>query len=166
MQNQRQPSPMLIAIDLLRMDIDAMTLDDLEDHARQVLDTLAALNDYINGHGFKSADAMTNAMRLTKKLVLHMARLRDLIQASKSMQAMAQNVQSQSSLSLIKGMHAMGRRSRVIRPALSADNAASGPSAISGNEPSARDSKSLKGGEAKEAPTRPQSGEASLQAKR
>ena len=39
-------SPMLQAIDLMRVNIDAMNLEDLEAHAQQVLDTLGGLNEY------------------------------------------------------------------------------------------------------------------------
>ena len=42
------PSPMLKAVDLLRVNIDALDLEELEAHAVQVLDTIGALNDYIN----------------------------------------------------------------------------------------------------------------------
>ena len=41
-------SPMIEAIDLIRTDVDAMPLADLEHHAQQVIDTLAGLNHYLN----------------------------------------------------------------------------------------------------------------------
>ncbi len=41
-------SPMLQAIDLMRVNIDALNLEDLEAHAQQVLDTLGGLNEYTN----------------------------------------------------------------------------------------------------------------------
>ena len=42
-------SPMLQAIDLMRVNIDAMDLEDLEAHAQQVLDALGGLNEPISG---------------------------------------------------------------------------------------------------------------------
>jgi hypothetical protein len=100
MINPIQPSPMLAAIDLMRLDVDAMSLDDLEAHAQHVLDTLAGLNDYINSPGFKSADGLRNALRQAKKLILHMARVRDLIQAHKLAAVVAANAQAASAASL------------------------------------------------------------------
>ena len=158
-------SPELHAIDLVRADIDAMALQDLEDHAVDVLDTIAALNDYINGGLPKSHDALLNAMRQNRKLCLHMARVRDLIQARKAAYAMVQGMPSTSAPGL-SGMPSMGRRSRVVRPLTSADNAASAHIQVLSNDPQGSGAKAVCGGEAKEAGAHPQSGEASLPAKR
>jgi len=165
MHTQPQPSPMLKAIDLMRVNIDGLVLLDLEAHAVEVLSTIAALNDYINSPHRKSRDEQVNAQKLGRDLSLHMARVRDLMQARQSAYAMTQVMQSASSPSL-SAMPVMGRRSRVIRPLTSADNAASGPLEIPGNKPTAWDTEARRGGEAKEAGAHPQSGEASLQAKR
>ena len=81
-------SPMLLAIDLMRVNIDAMDLEELEAHAVEVLDTLAGLNDYPNSASFKSANARRNALHQSRKLRLHMARVRDLINARKLAAAM------------------------------------------------------------------------------
>jgi len=48
MNNQTQLSPMVVAIDLMRINVNALLPDDLQDHAVRVLDTIGALNDYIN----------------------------------------------------------------------------------------------------------------------
>jgi hypothetical protein len=144
-----EPSPMLKAIDLMRVDIDAMALQDLEGHAVDVLDTIAALNDYINGGFPKSHNALLNALRLNHKLCLHMARVRDLIQARKSAYAMVQGMPS-TSAPILSGVPAMGRRSRVIRPLTSADNATSGHIQILSNATQCSESKAVCGGEAKE----------------
>ena len=77
------PSPMLKAVDLLRVNIDALDMEELEVHAVQVLDTIMALNEYINGPSHKSANALHNAMSLVRKLGQHMAKVRDLIDARK-----------------------------------------------------------------------------------
>lgn len=165
MTSTLQASSMLRAIDVTRLDAVAMSLEELEAHHKDVSDTLAELNDYRNSPSPKSHDAWTTAKQRAEALSARLALLRDLIQLRKSEQSMMQLLQSASDPAPSLGMPSLGRRSRVIRSLNSADNAASGPSAISSNEPTARDAKSSKGGEAKEAP-RTQSGEASLQAKR
>ena len=165
MNNTPEISPELRAIDLVRADIDAMALQDLEAHGADVLDTIAALNGYINGGLPMSHAALLNAARQNRRLCLHMARVRDLIQARKAAYAMVQGVLSTSAPGL-SGMPAMGRRSPVVRPLTSADNAASGHFDFLSNTAQRSGSKKRSGGEAKEVPARPQSGEASLQAKR
>lgn len=165
MQTKNEPSPMLKAIDLQRSDLDQMPIQDLDDHAVAVLDTIAALNDYINDGQRKSHDALLNALRLNRKLCAHMARVRALIQARLAAQAIACAAPS-SSAPLVSNVPGMGRRSRVIRSLPSADNAASGHIQISRNDPQGHVVKTECGGEAKEAGADPQAGEASLQAKR
>lgn len=125
----------------------------------QVLDTIAALNDFINKPGPKRADAVRNAQRLVRMLGAHMARLRDLMQAHRSMQAMLHAMHSAGAEHLPRTAPAFGRV-RVIRPPSGADNAASGPLEISGNKPTAWDTEARRGGEAKEAGALRQSGEA------
>lgn len=70
-------SPMLQAIDLIRVNVDALTLEDLQAHANDVLDTIGALNEYLNSPGPKSANARLNGLRLANKLRTHMAHVRD-----------------------------------------------------------------------------------------
>ena len=101
-------SPMLHAIDLMRVNIDALGLEDLEEHARQVLDTLGCLNDYINSQSPKSANARRNAMHLARKLRAHMARVRDLINARMLVAAMLATMQSASSGNLAPGPRHLG----------------------------------------------------------
>lgn len=81
MAEQTQLSPMVIAIDLVRVNVNAMQLDDLQAHAVQVMGTIAALNDYINSPAPKSSNALRNALLLLRKLAKHMAHVRDLINA-------------------------------------------------------------------------------------
>lgn len=88
MSNTTQLSPMVVAIDLLRVNVNAMQLDDLQAHAVQVLDTIGALNDYINRPHPKSSNALRNAMLLVRKLAMHMAHVRDLINAYTAAAAM------------------------------------------------------------------------------
>lgn len=102
------PSPMLEAIDLMRVNIDAMDLDELDGHAQQVLDTIGALNDYINSPARKSANALRNALNLARKLRLHMARVRDLINARKLAAAMVATVQAAGSANLAQGARPLG----------------------------------------------------------
>ena len=164
MNDTPEISPELRAIDLVRADIDAMALQDLEDHAVDVLDTIAALNEYIIGGMPKSHAALLNAARQNRKLCLHMARVRDLIQSRQSAYAMVQSMPSTSAPGL-SGVPAMGRRSRVVRPLTSADNASSGHIQVLSNDPEGSGAKAVCGGEAKEAGAHPQSGEVSLPAK-
>lgn len=165
MSNTLHPSAQLIADDLLRVNIDSLQGDDLAEHYQAVLDALAGLSDYINSPGPKSADELTGTKLRRDKLHKRLPRLRDLIQAHQSAQAMVQHLQSQTAGAAHappSGMPSLGRKRRVIRPLDSADNAASGPLEVSGTEPQAQAQKPLRGGEAKEAGARPQSGEAGL----
>ena len=93
-------SPMLQAIDLIRVNIDAMTLEDLEAHAQQVLDALGDLNEYTNSPALKSGTAKRNALNQARKLRLHMARVRDLINAHKLAAAVVATMQAAGSVSL------------------------------------------------------------------
>lgn len=87
-------SPMLEAIDLIRVNIDALTLEELEAHAKAVLDVIGGLNGYLNSPSPKSANSATNALILSRKLLLHMARVRDLINAHKLAAAMLGSAQA------------------------------------------------------------------------
>ena len=94
---------MLQAIDLVRVDIDAMTLEDLEAHAEQVLDALGGLNEYTNSPAPKSSNAKRSAMHQARKLRLHMARVRDLINARKLAAVMVATMQAAGSANLAPG---------------------------------------------------------------
>ena len=96
-------SPMLQAIDLMRVNIDAMDLEDLEAHAQQVLDALGDLNEYTNSPAPKSANAKRNALNQARKLRLHMARVRDLINARKLATVMVASKQAAGSANLAPG---------------------------------------------------------------
>ena len=147
---QTQSSPMLRAIDLMRVNIEDLNTEELNAHAVEVLDTIAALNDYINGPLHKSHNALLNAHQLTRKLSLHMARLRDLLQARQSAHAIAEASRTANAPSLSPDMSAFGWRSRVIRPLNSADNATSGHIQILSNATQWSGTKAVCGGEAKE----------------
>ena len=166
MHAPNHPSPMLMAVDLVRVDIDAMGLRDLEAHATAVMDTIEALNEFINGMAPKSRNTLLSALRRVRKLHMHMARVRDLIQARQSAVAVMQSMQSAIAPSMSSGVPSLGRRSRVIRPLTSADNAASDHIQVLSNDPQGRGAKAVCGGEAKEAGARPHDGEDSMQAKR
>ena len=88
MSNATQLSPLVVAIDLLRANLNAMQLADLQAHSAQVLDTIGALNDYINRPHHNSSNALRNAMVLVRKLAMHMAHVRDLINAYQAAAAM------------------------------------------------------------------------------
>ena len=102
------PSPMLKALDLTRMDIGAMSLGDLEDHANEVLNTLGALNEYINSPVHKSANSKQAALTRARALRLHMAKVRDLIQARQAAAAVASSVQVAGVVTHPPGAHSFG----------------------------------------------------------
>jgi len=104
MAEQSQLSPMVVAIDLMRVNVDAMQLDALQAHASQVLDTIAALNGYINSPSPKSSNALRNAMLLARKLALHMARVRDLINAYTATAAVIAAAQSGGAATMPQGI--------------------------------------------------------------
>ena len=93
-------SPMLQSIDFIRVNVDAMLLEDLEAHAREVLDTIGAMNEYINSPAPKSANSKLNGLRLAEKLRLHMARVRDLIRAHQAALALVGAAQAAGSTNL------------------------------------------------------------------
>lgn len=82
MDYTQHKSPQLQAIDLLRFKLENLSEHDLNAHAGEVLATIAELNDYINSSAAKSANSLLNATQLTRKLCLHIARVRDLIQSA------------------------------------------------------------------------------------
>ncbi len=108
MNQPTQLSPMVGAIDLMRVNIEALPLDALQSHAAQVLDTIGALNSYINSPGPKSSNALRNAMWLVRKLVLHMARVRDLINAHTAAVAVIASAQSSGAANLAQGLRPFG----------------------------------------------------------
>ncbi len=77
-------SPMLQAIDLTRVNVDSMTLEDLEEHYKQVLHAIEALNEYNNRPGPMTAYAKRDGLRRADQLRLHIARVRCLINAHKA----------------------------------------------------------------------------------
>ena len=101
-------SPMIESIDLIRTDVDAMPLADLEHHAQRVLDTLAGLNDYLNSPGFKSAVERKTALKRSEKLRLHMAQVRSLIAAHMAATAWIASAQAAGSANLAQGAKAFG----------------------------------------------------------
>jgi hypothetical protein len=101
-------SPMLHAIDLTRVNVDAMTLEQLRAHANDVLDTIGALNEYLNSPAPKSANAKLNGLRLAKKLRLHMAHVRDLINAHQAAMALVGAAQAAGSTNLVQGAKVFG----------------------------------------------------------
>ena len=100
---------MLQAIDLARTNVDAMLLDDLQAHAVQVLDTIAAMNDYLNSPAPKSAVSKLNGLRLANKLCSHMAHVRDLINAYTAAVALANAAQASGAAAGLVGLPASGK---------------------------------------------------------
>lgn len=160
-----QPSTQLRADEFIRTNLDALDLHELKAHHVDALEILAGLNDFLNQPG-RSVGALQHANQLRRRLQLQLARLRDLIHGHQSAMAMNHALAAGHGLDMLHLARVPGKRSRVIRSLNSADNATSGPLEISGNEPTAQATEARRGGEAKEGGARPQSGEASLQAKR
>ena len=102
-------SPELQAIDLTRFNVDAMTLEELQAHAKGVLDTIGALNEYQNSPAPKSANAKLNGRTLAKKLRMQMAHVRDLINAYQAAQAMVGAAQAAGSAEGLAGAPPCGR---------------------------------------------------------
>jgi hypothetical protein len=100
---------MLQAIDLVRTNVDAMLWDDLQAHAVQVLDTIGAMNDYLNSPASKSAVAKLNGLRLANRLRSHMAHVRDLINAYTAALALANATQASGSAALVAALPPCGK---------------------------------------------------------
>jgi hypothetical protein len=101
-------SPMLQAIDLTRVNVDSMTLDELEEHTKEVLDTIGAMNEYLNSPAHKSVNAKLNVLRLANKLRLHMAHVRDLINVHVAAVALVGAAQAAGSANLPQGAKPLG----------------------------------------------------------
>lgn len=149
MSAQIQPSPQMQAEQFIRVNLDAMSLHDLQAQETIALHALAGLNDYRIRPGL-SVGAMLSARKLVRDVNRQLQHLRSLIYAQQAVMALSHAITAGHVSLMAPAMAKPGKYSRVIRPQPSADNAASGP----------------QGGEAKEAPAHPQAGEASLQAKR
>jgi len=81
MSDTLQPSPMLEAIDLIRVNIDALSDEELEEHAARVVAVLLELTNAQAKAVWTSAIASANIARLAKKLLAHLARVKELIEA-------------------------------------------------------------------------------------
>ena len=96
-------SPELQAIDLARVNVDAMTLEELQAHANGVLDTIGALNEYLNSPAPKSANAKLNGLSRAEKLRWHMLHVRGLINAHRAAAALVGAAQAAGSANLPHG---------------------------------------------------------------
>ena len=100
--------PMIQAIDLTRVNVDSMTLEDLEEHADQVLDAIGVLNEYNNRPGPMTAYARRDGLRRADQLRLHMTRVRSLINAHKAAVALAAAAQAAGSANPAQGLRPFG----------------------------------------------------------
>ncbi len=89
------PSPMFASSELLRVNLDALQLDDLIEHEREARKVLAELNHYTNQPTRRSADERRNLASLSEKMRMHMAHLRTLIDARKAALALLQVAQTE-----------------------------------------------------------------------
>ena len=81
MSDTLQPSPMLEAIDLMRVNLDALSDEELDEHAARVVAVLLELTHAQAKATWTSAIAAANIARLAKKLLAHLARVKELIEA-------------------------------------------------------------------------------------
>ena len=75
--------PMLDAIDLPRVIVDSMDLEELENHANHVVETISGIDAFIKTSHNMSAFEASNARNLYSKLKVHLARITDLIQSNR-----------------------------------------------------------------------------------
>ena len=74
---------MLDAVDLPRLNIECMDIDELAEHANQVMETINGVDNFILSASHMSANETINARRLLSKLKLHLSRVSDLIKIHK-----------------------------------------------------------------------------------
>jgi hypothetical protein len=96
MNDALQPSPVLVAQELIRRNLSSLTLDELKDHRTQATETLLALSQF-RASAWMSANAVAHVMHLERKLLAHLHLLQESIedwQASlAAMQAEAQDAE-------------------------------------------------------------------------
>lgn len=81
MSNTLEPSPMLEAIDLIRVNLDNLSDEQLEEHRERVVAVLLQLGNAQAQSEWTSAIASANIARLAKKLLAHLARVKEMIEA-------------------------------------------------------------------------------------
>jgi len=79
MRNTLQPSPMIVAIDLIRVNVDALSIEELEAHALRMDGILLALAHFIEGAVGGSPDEIRNVIKLTRDLRARILHVRNLI---------------------------------------------------------------------------------------
>jgi len=70
---------MLDAVDLPRLNIESMDIDELLDHENQVIETISGVKIFIASASHMSANETLNSGRLLTKLKEHLARVSNLI---------------------------------------------------------------------------------------
>jgi hypothetical protein len=151
--NNAEASPMLKALDLLKISPERMTFEELTELHEEASKTLASLHQYMCWIVGKSSSESEHANIRSNKLRLLLARIKDLMQAKQSVQAaMAFTAPEQAENVPMMGMPSRRRKRVISTLPNSADNAASVPLKTLGTEPTAQASEASRGGEAKEAP--------------
>lgn len=145
-----QPSPQMRADMFVKVKLDQLDLCELQRTEREGLDALAELNDFIAQPG-RSAPALHHAIELGRKVRMHMAHLRDVMQARKSATALLQAAASGHGPLVSRSLPGPGKQRRVIRSLASANNAASDLFDVPGNAPQGWDREGRTGGKAEEA---------------
>jgi hypothetical protein len=81
MSDTLQPSPMLEAIDLIRVNIESLSDEELAEHAAHVVAVLLELTNAQAKATWTSAIAAANITCLARKLLAHLARVKELTEA-------------------------------------------------------------------------------------
>lgn len=81
MSDTLQPSPMLEAIDLIRVNLNSLSDEELDEHAERVVAVLLAIGNAQAQATWTSAIAAANIAMLAKKLLAHLARVKEMIEA-------------------------------------------------------------------------------------
>jgi hypothetical protein len=80
MTDHLEPSPMLEAIDLMRISLSALSDEELDEHAAHVVAVLMKLDNVLGRAVWVSSIAAANIVRLVKKLHAHLALVKELIE--------------------------------------------------------------------------------------
>lgn len=93
MNDTLQPSPVLVAQELIRRNLSSLTLDELKEHRIEATETLLLLAQF-RASAWMSANAVAHVMHLERKLLAHLHLLQESIEdwqaALSAMQSEAQ----------------------------------------------------------------------------
>jgi hypothetical protein len=112
MTNTLQPSHELTALDLLQVRLEDLPLDDLQDQAKRIADTILGLVGLLVNAMHLSPAAMANIRRLEKRLRERLQEVRELIEL-RQLEAMAAEIERQEREQEAQRPAGAGRRMRI-----------------------------------------------------